>query len=583
MCGISGVYTGQYDGLSNAKVAALAQKAKRVQKNRGPDHFGTFVNRDRTIALFHNRLSLVDLSRLGNQPMRKHGLCVTFNGEIYNFRELKAELITLGYTFTSESDTEVILSAFDAWGEKALLKFNGPYALALYDSKRETLLLARDKVGEKPLFYCRGNGKSIYFASSVQLLQSFCDKEFKINEERVLSDLIFNFWSDKSVTHFLGINTVEPGFFVRIDSKLRMSVKHYWDIPKNEIIESSKKAVQKIEELLIDATAVRANLDTKICSVLSGGIDSSLISILAQNTLTYRLATFSLAKKGHINEDLKAARFISAQNHWRNHAVKIRRSDLTDEKLVDITAYMEEPALDQVYVYINRNYDEIHKQGFKAVLNGQGADEIFFGYLNYYPFLRTPNNFSNTGRFQKFWFDNFILKQFVEKERIVDVIQKNLSRNYEPYCSADKVNSVLRFGVKTHMPALLIQEDKQSMAWSVECRTVYTDYRLVQYLSQLPSKMKHTQGREKSLLKEVAKKYLPPTILERKKLGFPELPDGREALVAKIINAKIVERSTILNKILSPKLFNNIDQLPLGIKWKLCAIALFEKKMEALS
>lgn len=579
MCGISGFITSENHNLTNSEIKNIVHVAQTTQSNRGPDNFGAYIDNKKNICLFHNRLSLVDLSPKGNQPMEKHGLKITFNGEIYNFREIRDELVKKGYDFFSTSDTEVILSAYDAWGENALKKFNGAYAFALHDSNKNLVLLARDKVGEKPLFYFKDKNGVFYFASSIKFLKEASKSSFSLNDERFISDLIFNFWSDKSATHYSEINMLEPGCLLILDNNLKSTCKRYWDLPTMEIESSENEILTNIEQIIKDSIEIRASLDTKICSVLSGGIDSSFICALAQKHLDYPLSTFTLEKFGYVDEDLASARKISQEYGWKNNSVKIRKSDISEHKIIDVTKAMEEPILDQVYIYINRNYEEIHSQKLKAVLNGQGSDEIFLGYLDYYPFLKNQSNYLDLLSFKEFWYDNFVLKDYIHKDIVLDSIEKNLRKNYTPYVSDDLLNNVLRFGVKTHMPALLIQEDKQSMAWSVECRTVYTDHRLVEYLSKIPSKIKYLDGKEKYLLRTVAKKYLPDYITNRKKLGFPNLPDGRDLLINQLISKeRLPQSSELLNRLFFPTLFKNLEMLPLGMKWKLCAIATFEKQ-----
>lgn len=576
MCGISGYITKNSSLLQSNQIKKIKTLAYRCQYNRGPDHYGYYLNDEKTVGLFHNRLSLVDLSSLGNQPMEKHGLVIVFNGEIYNFKELRIELINLGYKFFSKSDTEVILSAFDAWGESAFIKFNGPFAIAIYDKKKKKLTLARDKIGEKPLFYCKGRNGEFYFASSINLLLKITEMNISFNEEKLLSDMIFNFWSDKSLTHFNGIDTVMPGFYLNINHDLDILKKKFWDLAGYELDIGKDEIEDTLEDLLIDSINIRLQLDTKICSVLSGGIDSSFITKIAQENLNYPISTFTLSRNSHKDEDSINAKRLSKENNWINYLVKIKKEDFTIGKIKAVTLSMEEPILDHIYIYINRNYEEIHSKNIKAVLNGQGSDEVLLGYLEYYPFLKVKENFKSYDNFRKFWFNSFLLKTNTNKKTIMDIIDVNLSKNYRPYVSKDSLNSVLRFGIKTHMPALLIQEDKQSMAWSVECRTVYTDYRIVDLLSKVKSKIKYFDGKEKYLLRKIAAKHLPSYIVNRKKMAFPNLPDGREELVRKIIESKIIQKSEILNKIFDDELFDNLNILPFDYKWKLSSIALFE-------
>lgn len=577
MCGISGFY--KKEKISKVVLDKFQNDAEVIQHKRGPDFFGSYVNERGNLAFFHNRLSLVDLSSKGNQPMEKHGFVISFNGEIYNFRQIKKELESFGYKFNSTTDTEVILSAYHRWGTKSFDKFNGAYAFALYDTAKDIILLVRDKVGEKPLYYFFDQSKNeLVFASNVQLLLTL-KKDIKLNQNRILSDLIFNFWSDKSETHFSSIKTLYPGTYLKYgNSEKELEIINYWDILPREVTVREEDAFEKINSLLEDAINIRVQLDTKIASILSGGIDSSLMSVIGQKYLSYLLDCYTLKKKGYDDEDIISASRISKEKEWKHHQVEVRPEDLSIKNASYITKAMEEPILDQVYIYINRNYEEAHKNGFKAVLNGQGADEVFLGYLDYYPFLRNQKNYESYGAFRDFWYDQFDLKEFINKNLVFASIEENLLKNFKPYQTKDNLNSVLRFGAKTHLPALLLQEDKQSLNWSVECRTVYTDYRLVEYLSGIPSHLKYADGREKYLLRKVAKKYLPDYIINRRKLGFPNLPDGRDLLVTELIEKGYLKKSELISKMFSPKIFDNIEKLPFPIRWKLCSIAVFERE-----
>lgn len=572
MCGISGFY--KKEKISPVVLNKFKNDSETIQHKRGPDFFGSYVNKTDNIGLFHNRLSLVDLSSKGNQPMEKHGFVISFNGEIYNFRQIRKELESLGYEFNSATDTEVILSAYHRWGTKSFDKFNGAYAFALYDMAKDIVFLVRDKIGEKPLYYLFDQSKEeLVFASNIQLLLTI-KKNVKLNKNRIISDLVFNFWSDKSETHFSGINILSPGTYLEHGKSVK--VVSYWDILPTEVTIREEDALEKINAILEDAINMRVQLDTKIASILSGGIDSSLMSVIAQKYLNYSLDCYTLKKKGYDDEDIISASRISKERKWNHHQVEVRPEDLGIKNASYITDAMEEPILDQVYIYINRNYEEAHKDGFKAVLNGQGADEIFLGYLDYYPFLRNSSNYDSYESFRNFWYEQFSLKGFINKDSVFASIDENLSKNFKPYQTKDYLNSVLRFGTKTHLPALLLQEDKQSLNWSVECRTVYTDYRLVEYLSGIPSQLKYADGREKYLLRKIAKKYLPDYIINRKKLGFPNLPDGRDLLVTELIKKGYLKKSELISKMFSPKIFDNIEKLPFSIRWKLCSIAVFE-------
>ena len=579
MCGISGRYS--INGLSKNEQSAFFESSKVSHANRGPDGFGQYTSDDVKVVLTHSRLSLVDLSHNGHQPMKKHGLVLVFNGEVYNFRAIKAELEADGYTFFSQSDTEVILSAYDKWGDDCFKRFNGPLAVALYNEETGQLLLARDRVGEKPLYYfIDEDDASVYFSSTIKQIMRAANNTWQLNEDRIIADLIFNFWSDKEQTHIKNIDNVPVASIVKIDTKTgSRSVQKYWELTANETSNDEQTIIRDVDDLLMDAVDMRVQLDAPLGAILSGGIDSTLLVSMTKNALQYAPTCFTLSRNDHIDDDLFYATKYCDEHGLPHVKVALNDKDLNQEAFINATREMEEPSLDQVYLYISRNYETARQSGLKAVLNGQGADEIFLGYLDFYSFLRDEANYSDRHAFESYWFNQSPLKESLDEERIKRIINQNIEKNYVPVASDDVLNSVLRFGVKTHLQSLLAQEDKQSMRWSVECRTAFTDYRLVEYMSAVPSRIKMLDNKEKYVLRQVAKKHLPDYIINRKKLGFPDLPDNREALVASMIDDGLLKNSPVLSRILSHKVIEYPNDLPLYMKWKLCSVAILERSI----
>lgn len=579
MCGISGLYS--INGLSQNEQSAFFESSKVSHINRGPDDFGQYTSNDSKVVLTHSRLSLVDLSHNGHQPMKKHGLVLVFNGEVYNFRAIRAELEADGYTFFSQSDTEVILSAYDKWGDDCFRRFNGPLATALYNEETGELLLARDRVGEKPLYYfIDADDTLVYFGSTMKQIMKAANNTWQLNEDRIIADLIFNFWSDKEHTHIDGIDNVPVASIVKIDTNTGSRVvEKYWELSANETHNDEETIIRDVDELLMDAVDMRVKLDAPLGAILSGGIDSTLLVSMTKNALPYAPTCFTLSRKDHMDDDLFYATKYCDEHGLPHVKVALNDVDLNQEAFINATREMEEPSLDQVYLYISRNYETARQSGLKAVLNGQGADEIFLGYLDFYSFLRDEANYSDRQAFEDYWFNQSPLKESLDAERVKRIVKENVEKNYVPVASKDVLNSVLRFGVKTHLQSLLAQEDKQSMRWSVECRTAFTDYRLVEYMSAVPSRIKMLDDKEKYVLRQVAKKHLPDYIINRKKLGFPDLPDNREALIISMIDDGLLKKSPLLNRILSHKVIEYPNDLPLYMKWKLCSVAILERSI----
>ncbi len=577
MCGIAGIinFNGQVDEVL---IGSMINK----MSHRGPDGEGIFISKDKSVALGHKRLSLLELTSNGAQPMTKYGRTIVFNGEIYNFKEINQELEKLGYIFTSHSDTETILTAFEAWKIDCIHKFNGAFAFIIFDSNLQEVYVVRDRIGEKPLVYARLNNGMI-IASDVKALMSCSEIKLFPDIEKVKSDLIFNFWSDKERTYFKNIYNLLPGHYMKIKNG-HMETTRYWDLKLTEetLVKSEEKYLDKnireILNLLNNAISIRLRADRQIGSMLSGGIDSSIITTLASALSNYPIKCFTLSAENHVDDDLFYANLLAREIPNLEHIrVDINESVFNLKNLDKVTRSMEEVLLDKVYLYVNENYRAAKTNSLKAVLNGQGSDEISLGYYNYYDFLKSNPKIFEYKNFINFWHDQFFLKDFIRDKSIKLTIEYNLQKNYFPYLSKDLLNSVTAFGIKTHLPSLLIQEDKLSMSESVECRTVFTDYRIIEKFMSIPSRYKVYDGREKYLIRKIAKGILPQKIIARAKLGFPDLPDNSGKLVNTIITGDDFKKSEIINTLFDKKIFSYINNMPVAKQWKLASLFRFEK------
>jgi len=404
------------------------------------------------------------------------------------------------------------------------------------------------------------------------------------NIDTIKTNLIFHFFADKESTYFKDIFSIRPGHYMQIRNG-KVKIQKYWDIKlTDEIsIKEDEKEISDdlaaISDLLEDATRIRLSADCPVGSLLSGGIDSSLITTIAANISDYPIKCFTLSVKDHPDEDLKHAKeLVKAIQNVEHISVDLSYDMFSVENLDRITRHLEEVVLHRVSVYVNTNYKAIRSNHIKAVLNGQGSDEISFGYYNYYDFLHYDKEMFQYKNFSKYWYEQFALKDFMDKKETKRLIDANLKKNYVPYMSKDIVNSVLAFGVKTHLLNILNHEDKFSMAESVECRTVYTDYRLIEKLMQIPSKYKILDGREKYFIRKLGEKYLPKTITKREKLGYPDYSGHFERrFVDKIITDKGFKNSDLLHQLFDPSIFSQLSHLPLSQQWKLVNLYRFEK------
>lgn len=452
MCGIVGIINSNHNQVDSVILNKMSDKIS----HRGPDSNGTYFNDNKTVAFAHHRLSLVDLSNNGAQPMEKHGRVIVFNGEIYNFRDVHKTLESFGYIFRSTSDTEVILSAFDKWGIKCLDKFNGAFAFIIYDKNNNNIFVVRDRLGEKPLYYTQV-GETILIASEVKAILQYPGVVLSPNLRRIKMDLIFNFWADKEESYFENIFSVQPGYFLKI-SDGSIEKTRYWDlvVPKNIITKDEVKQsdvdgyIEDIHELLEDSTKMRIDADVKIGSMLSGGIDSSLITTIAAKYSMSPIECFTLFHENSNDEDFICAQLLA--NNVQNiidYPVPIKKEAFSIDQ-IDYTIYqMEEVLLDKIYVYVNNNYKMAKKHGLKAVINGQGSDEITLGYYKYYSLLQSDFSLFEKDNFVNYWTDQFFLKDYVSKSDTKSLVIQNLEKVYYPYLSEDLLNSVCAFVIST--------------------------------------------------------------------------------------------------------------------------------------
>lgn len=578
MCGISAVISKKNDILEGQLLAMRSS-----MQHRGPDGHGTYLSEDKKIGFAHQRLSIVDLSSKGKQPMSKHNRTIVFNGEVYNYRELLKELKEKGYFFSSHCDTEVILSAFEEWGIDCLKKFNGAFAFILYEHNTKDVYVVRDRIGEKPLYYTETDDYFL-FASEIKAFMTIPGVKLIPDIDTIKTNLIFHFFADKVSTYFKNINSVCPGHYLKIRNG-KLTFHKYWDIQLSDEVsyeDENKKIAEDITgiyDLLEDATRIRLSADCMVGSLLSGGIDSCLLTAIAAKITNYPIRCYTLSIKNHTDEDLKhAIELVKNVSNLEHIKVDINNKVFSVGNLDRITKHLEEVVLHKISVYVNTNYKIVRLDGVKTVLNGQGCDEIACGYYNYYDFLHYDKKAFTFNSFSKYWYEQFALKEFMDKKEAMRLIDANLKKNYLPYASKDILNSVLAFGVKTHLLNILNHEDKFSMAESVECRTVFTDYRIIEKLMLIPSKYKVLDGREKYLIRKLGEKYLPKRITKREKQGFPNFSGHLErALVNNIIIDKGFKNSNLLNQIFNKSLFFQLPNLPLSLQWKLASIYRFEK------
>lgn len=543
MCGIAGIFN-----LDGAPVQIeILRGMGEIMAHRGPDDSGLFAQG--SVGLAHRRLSIIDLSPLGHQPMwtvdGRFG--ITYNGEVYNYVELKKELAQLGHTFQSNSDTEVILEAYREWGEKCVTHFNGMFAFAIWDRVNRNLFLARDRLGVKPLYYFY-NGLVFLFASEIKALLQHPGLWARPNRTAIREYVDYSFTLG-SATWFEGVKQLLPGHYMLVDADGVREVE-YWDVrveaegagPPDET-----QLVEQLRDLLADAVRLRLRSDVPLGCHLSGGLDSSAVVAFASQELGTAVKTFNgRFAEGLYYDESSYARLVAGRFKTDHQEVLIRYEDLA-ELITRLVWFMDEPAVGPGIVpqYLVAKLAKAHVQ---VVLGGQGGDELFAGYHKYMPIAaRSMVRQLAAGRVNIVdalsFAGNLTLFLFSERRRLAGYLQRRrrptgrvsddaftpnfrrLTAHAEPVATGPRRNELdqaLYLDVKQHLRALLQVEDRTSMAVSLESRVPLLDYRIVELAFRIPSELKLKRGVTKYVLRRAVQGLLPEEVVGRRdKRGFP--------------------------------------------------------------
>jgi len=521
-----------------------AKKALALLIHRGRDFCG--VVQDENFFFAHQRLTITDSSPASNQPLRYKNILLSFNGEIYNFKELKKEL---NFDFKTDGDGEVIIASYLKWGVDFVKHLRGMFAIALKDG--DTLYLFRDRLGKKPIFY--HHSSSFIFASEIKAIVPFL-KQKKLNYDAFFSYMSF-LAPIPPFTFFDGIKKLASGeYLIYKDNKTE--VKRYFDLldTKSNFIVDRDEAISLLEDKLKESIYLRLDTDVEIASLLSGGIDSATInyfsSLYGKKLQTYTLGYDGYSKYDETEEAKDTAKFLGI----KNKEVVITKDDFLDasDKVLNT---LDEPLNDPASVPLYLLFEEIKKDGYRVVLSGEGSDELFLGYRQYFEYLdiETLASLKNKGWLKNYFRSNFSNKREWEHYKRIfenttlfrtsgecfsDLQQNNLlKRNVKDNNSLKYLKPYLeRFENSKHTDKatwysyidlnlfqaehFLTKLDRVSMAHSIESRTPFLDHELVSLVFSMDSKLKYKDGITKSLLKQLMKPYLNDKILKRKKKGF---------------------------------------------------------------
>ncbi len=522
MCGIAGEF--RFDGAAPDR-SVLKRMVDKLAR-RGPD--GEGLHLDGPVALGHRRLAIIDLTERSRQPMvdASAGLALVFNGTIYNYPQLRAELIGKGHSFHSDGDTEVILRAYAEWGEDCVARLHGAFAFALWDRMSGSLLLARDRLGIKPLYYTL-DGRWLRFASTSQALLAAGDVDTGIDAEALHHHFTLHAVVPAPRTLLNGIRKLAPATLMKIDPTGRQESRTYWRLaatrPDKPMQETAWR--EAIHQALRAAVRKRLQIaDVKVGVLLSGGLDSSLLVALLAEQGVEDLMTFSVGfedqpeERGHEFEysDAVAAHFAT-----RHHQFHIP-NDQVLSRLPEAVDAMAEPMVGQDAVAFYLLSEQVSKT-VKVVQSGQGADEVFGGYY-WYPRMHAEATGTPLERFRRHYFD----REHAEFLETVEPAYHGLdhtaytvsARLTEP--GADSfIDQVLRMDVTmliTDDPVKRV--DNMTMAWGLEARVPFLDHELVELAARMPPELKLGSG-GKHILKSIARGLLPDAVIDRKKGYFP--------------------------------------------------------------
>jgi asparagine synthase (glutamine-hydrolysing) len=523
MCGICGEL--RFDGKSPEKATLSRMNEKLIR--RGPDDEGIFITGP--MGFGHRRLSIIDLSDRSHQPMidEELGLSLVFNGTIYNYKELRAELIEAGYQFFSEGDTEVIIKAFHRWGEKCVEKLHGMFAFAIWREKQQQLFLARDRLGIKPLYFSfLKNTKTFRFASNMQALLAAGDVDTDVDPVGLHHQLTLHAVIPAPHTILKGVRKLAPGHVMTVAKDGQTTQHSYWFLkaerpsePRHEI-----EWTQLVHDALRKAVERRLTVaDVPVGVLLSGGLDSSLLVGLLAEAGVKDLRTFSIGFEDigeEAGSEFEYSDAVVERFNTHHQKIHIPNSDVLPH-LPDAVRNMAEPMVGQDAVAFYLLAERV-SQDVKVVLSGQGADEVFGGYF-WYPQMDAEKG-TDLERFRHHYFDrphSEFLKSVNSAYRGEDFTSQLVNERLSLSGADTFLDRVLRFDVTT----LIVDDpvkrvDNMTMAWGLEARVPFLDHELVELVMSMPPELKLKSG-GKHILKNIARGLIPDSVIDRPKGYFP--------------------------------------------------------------
>ena len=601
MCGISGIINRYNKKIKESEIKNIND----LISHRGPDDEGFYFGE--YFAFGHRRLSILDLSKDGHQPM--HFLdryTITYNGEIYNYLELREELLKDGYVFHSHTDTEVILASYDKWGEACVNKFNGMWAFALYDKKKEIIFCSRDRFGIKPFYYTEVKNKFI-FGSEIKQLLEYHPKKI-VNKEILIDFIVTGMQEHTNYTFFENIIKLEPShnliydlktFTYKIERYYTISFESNTDLSLDESIKTYKNELER-------AISYRLRSDVQVGTCLSGGLDSSSVAAIAskqyQRQSDKKFVAIHAKSTEHDTDESEYAKIVSEASDLDLQIIEPDSDEFKNS--IDEVVYTQEEPFGSSSIFMQYFVMKKAKEtGCTVMLDGQGGDETLLGYEKYYPsayinvyknegLLKTLRTIRDSNKNNSKMTVAWILKYTIGSlfSNLRKQAYKRQTNFLKPFGNQFgffddlaqrywNINKLQAYEIQyTNLPVLLRYEDKNSMKHSIETRLPFIDYKTLECALNIDIQYKIKEGWTKYILRRAIDKYLPENVVWRKnKLGFnaPEstwLQEIDTQIKQEIKNSKILQNISYMEKLLT-----QLDTMESRLKWRLYNLAVWER------
>ncbi|WP_107841775.1 asparagine synthase (glutamine-hydrolyzing) [Metasolibacillus meyeri] len=555
MCGIAGIVN--FDKVLND--TQQIQHMTDVLAHRGPDAQAIWT--EQHAQLGHRRLAVIDVAG-GAQPMTKMNYTIVYNGELYNTEGLRQTLIAQGYTFTTTSDTEVLLCAFIEWKERCVEHLNGIFAFAVWDTNEQSVYLFRDRLGVKPLFYTQ-SAEGLLFASEIKALLAHHAIRPVVTYEGLTALLSIGPSRKPGTTVFKNIFELPPAYALQFNQQ---GIKSwcYWDVVTKEHTETLEQTIEHVRELATDAIKRQLVSDVPLCTLLSGGLDSSIITAIAARTSKEKLHTYSIDYEDNEQFFMKNDFQTTRDRYWIN--IMSQQFDTVHHEVIveqeQLVTYLRQALHGKDYpsmVDIDSSlvlFGQEIKKNFTVALSGECADELFGGYpwfyhdTPYFPWIRSSDERAQ-----------LLQDEWQKKLPLKDYLQQTYHDEMKQMPTTDKRQQLFYLNRQYFMQTLLERKDRMTMAAGLEVRVPFADHRLVEYAWNIPWEMKTVGGLEKGILRKSFEGILPQEVVYRKKNPYPKTYHPKYTnRVQEILQQRLENKNSILHELFNKEKINELIQ-----------------------